>query len=63
MNQLYQKSELLFSLLWIGLYVVLFSIADHISITIGIDKCITAVIALVFVIILVYWIKKKGLIK
>ena len=63
MNRLYQKSELLFSLLWIGLYVVLFSIADNISIIIGIDKCITAVIALVFVIILVYWIKKQGLIK
>jgi membrane protease YdiL (CAAX protease family) len=51
MEKLYRKNELAFSLLWIVLYVVLFSIADAISGSIGVVKIITflAVIIAAFI--------------
>ena len=38
MKILYQKSELAFSLCWIGIYVLLLSVADSISATLGTQK-------------------------
>ena len=61
MKELYAKSELLFSLLWIGLYVVLFSFADNFSQMLGIEKIITAPIAVALVAALFLWLRKNGL--
>ena len=57
MNTLFKKNELWFSLLWIILYVVTFSIADSISLSLGTAKLITAPLTIVFALLLFYWIK------
>lgn len=59
MNTLFKKSELWFSLLWIMLYVVTFSIADSISLSLGTAKLITAPLTVLFVLFLFYWIKRN----
>ena len=61
MNTLYKKNELTFSLLWIGIYVVVFSIADSISEGMGVIKIITAPICVIGVVILIGWLKKHDL--
>lgn len=61
MNQLYKKNELNFSLLWIALYVILFSLADNISTSLGIEKIITTPLCIFFVVFLWTWIKKQDL--
>lgn len=61
MKHLYQKNELNFSLIWIALYVVLFSIADSISADLGTDKIITAPLGVMMTVFLLVWIKKNGL--
>lgn len=61
MSSLYKKSELTFSLVCIVLYVFLFSIADTISLNLGITKIITAPLCVIMAITLVAWIKKSGL--
>lgn len=61
MKQLYKKSELAFSLVWIGIYVVLFSLADGISETVGISKLLTAPLALGMSAFLLLWITRMGL--
>lgn len=61
MKKLYEKSELSFSLLWIGLYVVLFSAADSVSRSLGVEKLATAPLSLLFAGALWYWIGKNGL--
>lgn len=52
MNKLYAKNELSFSLIWIALYVVLFSVADNLSELIGMSKIITVPICILFVLFL-----------
>lgn len=42
MREIYEKSELRFALIWIGIYVVLMSAADGVSETIGAAKIVTA---------------------
>ena len=59
MNTLFKKNELWFSLLWIILYVVTFSIADSISLSLGTAKLITAPLTVVFALLLFYWIKNN----
>lgn len=61
MNRLYQKNELTFSIIWIVLYVVLFSIADGISSDLGTVKIITAPLAVIMTVFLAVWIMKNGL--
>lgn len=56
-----RKNELVFSLLWIVSYVVLFSIADAISDSIGIIKIITLPITVVLALIIVAFIRKDHL--
>lgn len=63
MKTLYEKNPLLFSLLWIGVYVVLFSAADGASSAIGVEKLLTAPVALLMGVFLVRWIKKHDLSK
>ena len=63
MKHLYEKSELTFSLIWVGLYVALFSIADNLSRSVGIEKVLTAPLCIVFVVVLYGWIHRNGLLK
>ena len=42
MRKIYDKSELCFALIWIGIYVVLMSAADSVSETLGVAKIVTA---------------------
>ncbi|MBQ7775948.1 MAG: CPBP family intramembrane metalloprotease [Lachnospiraceae bacterium] len=61
MKKIYEKNELNFALLWIGLYVVLFSVADSVSASIGIAKLVTAPFCIVMTGFLYVWICKNGL--
>lgn len=61
MYSLYQKNELTFSLLWIAVYVVLFSLADSISSSLGIEKIITAPLCILIVVFLWCWIRRRNL--
>lgn len=61
MKKLYAKSELWFSLLWIITYVVLFSLADRISVKLGMEKIITAPLAVMLTLILLFWLHRNDL--
>lgn len=61
MDALYRKDELKFSLVWIVLYVVLLSVSDGISESLGVIKIITAPVCCILVVLLWRWIRKKGL--
>lgn len=61
LTELYRKNELLFSLVWIGAYVLLFSLADGLSETIGTEKLLTAPAALLMSALLLCWIRRNGL--
>lgn len=61
MKKIYDKNELNFALIWIGIYVVLASVGDNLSATIGITKLVTAPICIILTIILYLWIRKNEL--
>ena len=61
MKRLYEKKELLFSLLWICIYVVLFSLADNASKAMGTEKLLTAPLAVGLSVFLFLWIRRHGL--
>lgn len=61
MTKLYRKSEITFAILWIVAYVVLSSLADQLSESIGIVKSATAALHTVMSLILFFWITKNGL--
>lgn len=61
MTKLYKKNELTFSIIWIVLYVVSFSVADSISEDLGTAKSITALWAVIMTVFLAVWIAKNGL--
>ena len=61
MTKLYKKTEISFAILWIVAYVVLSSLADQASASIGITKSVTAPLHIVMVLILFFWIRKNDL--
>lgn len=61
MKRLYEKNDLGFAILWIVLYVVLFSMADNISASLGIVKVITAPLCIAMTAFLWIWIARNGL--
>ena len=63
MKKLYQKSELVFAIVWIVAYCVLLSVGDNLSESIGISKAVTFPISAVLSVILFVFIKKNGLMK
>ncbi len=63
MKKLYEKNELTFSIICIVAYVVLMSVADNISATVGIVKLITAPFSIVFSVFLFEWTRKNGLLE
>lgn len=63
MKKLYEKKPLLFALGSIGLYLVLFSLSDNISATIGVEKIITAPIGIILCLALLFSLARSGLLK
>ena len=61
MKRLYEKNPLVFALCWIGVYVVGFSVADGLSASLGLEKCITLPVCVVMTAFLLGWLKKEGL--
>lgn len=61
MKRLYETNELTFALIWIGIYVVSFSLADGLSELIGIEKLVTAFVGLALMLGLYIWVLKNGL--
>lgn len=61
MKKLYEKNELAFALVCIGIYVVLFSLADELSARMGIEKLVTALVGMILSAALFVWTCKQGL--
>ena len=61
MKKLYEKSELGFALMWIGIYCLGMSIFDGISRSIGVESLATAVFSVVLSVFLVVWLKRHGI--
>jgi len=61
LKRLYDKSALAFALVWIGAYVVLFSVADGLSENLGTEKLLTAPLAVLLGVLLVGFLKKHAL--
>ena len=61
MFRLYQRNRLNFALVWIWIYVAVFSLADALSGALGIEKSITAPLSLVLSAILWCWLRRYGL--
>lgn len=61
MKRIYQKNELTFSLIWIALYVVLFSVTDNISAALGTAKLLTAPLGAILAVFLAVWLVQNGL--
>ena len=61
MKRLYNKNPLTFALVWIGIYVLSFSLADSLSAEIGVEKSVTALWGLALTVGLFVWTCKQGL--
>ena len=61
MKKLYQKDEVWFAVLWIGLYVVGFSLGDGLSEKLGMPKSLTCAVGLVLSTVLFRFVKQNGL--
>ena len=61
MDRLYMKSEIGFPIVWIVAYVVLTSLADSASASLGAIKSLTAALHIVMTAVLWVWIRKSGL--
>ena len=61
MTRLYQRNELTFALSWVGLYVVLLSLADKASLALGMEKLVTAPLSLLMAGVLTGWLLKNRL--
>ena len=61
MTKLYKKSEITFAILWIVAYVVLSSLADQVSETVGVTKSVTAALHIAMSLILFFWIRNNDL--
>jgi membrane protease YdiL (CAAX protease family) len=58
MKKLYEKNELHFSLVWIGIYIVLNGVAEYVSQMTGMEKLITAPVCITISLILLFLIKR-----
>lgn len=63
MKKLYEKNELTFALVWIGIYTVLQSLANPLNHIIGIEYSASAILCIVQTVILFYFMKKNKLLK
>lgn len=63
MEKLYKKNELTFALVWIAIYVVAFSVADSVSESLGMMKCVTLPVSVVLSGLLCLVMKRLGTLK
>ena len=63
MSRIYHKNELGFALMWIFIYVGGSSLAENISRTIGLEKCITLPFYIVMSLWLLLFLRRNGLCK
>ena len=61
MTKLYKKSEISFAILWIVAYVVGSSLADQLSVSLGVVKSVTAVLHIAMSLVLFFWIRSNKL--
>lgn len=61
MKRLYEKSEILFAILWIAAYCVLLSAGDGLSASVGVEKIFTLPIGILLSVILTVFFYKNGL--
>ena len=63
MSRIYHKNELGFALMWIFIYVGGSSLAENISRSIGLEKCITLPFYIVMSLWLLLFLRRNGLCK
>lgn len=63
MKKLLDKDEILFSVLWIVVYVVGFSLSDGLSSLLGMEKLITVIFGLAMTAVLLIFFAKHGLLR
>ena len=63
MDEIYRKNGILFAIIWIVVYVVGLSIADNLSIALGVEKSISLLVCVVMTTISYSWIRKNGYMK
>lgn len=63
MNKLYQKSEICFAIMWIVIYIVGTSLVEGMSQDHGFNKIPTFVFHVVITIVILSWLRRKGLCK
>ena len=61
MTNLYKKNEITFAILWIVAYVVLSSVGDRLSESVGLEHSVTAALHLAMSLVLFFWIRKNDL--
>ena len=61
MTKLYKKSEITFAIIWIVAYVVLSSLSDELSLSVGVTKSVTAALHIVMSLVLFFWIRNNDL--
>lgn len=61
MKKLYERHELIFAIVWIVLYVNVFSMADEASRRLGVEKLLTFPAAAIMCIFLFLWLRRHGL--
>ena len=59
MKKLYEKSELGFALVWIGIYCVGMSVFDEVSRSIGLESSASAVFGVAACLFLYFWLRKN----
>lgn len=62
-KKLYDKSEIWFAVAWIIGYVVLMSLGDNLSESVGVMKSITLPIAVILSLVMILFVKKHGLLE
>ena len=61
LKKLYDKSNILFAVLWIVLYCVLMSVGDSVSLLVGTEKSVTLAIGILLSLVLFIFLKKNAL--
>lgn len=61
MDRLYRKDEVWFAVCWILVYVIGTSIADMLSVSVGVVKSVTLVFHLLLIAVVLIWLKKNNL--
>lgn len=61
MHKLYEKNEILFSVILITIYVVAASVCDAVSAALGMEKVLTFIFMLIYSAVLLIWMKKHGI--